>query len=220
VPSIVSAFDLLPLTCEGAGLPDLLPRRVWARIRRRVRAGARCCNWCDSSGPELEPHELWTYDDAATTQRLERVEALCPECLDVARWAHPVPIDSPGPRAALFEILERAGVPATMVGEHQRLVWCLFLERSTREWAVDLTKLSSYGLQPLVLDSAARLSLHPKSVHAERGLPLEADLSFRRGWLERELRRKRKLDPLARPCVVRRLRPACSRRQPQSTDEG
>jgi hypothetical protein len=107
-----------------------------------------------------------------------------------------------------------------MAVEHQRLVWTLFLERSMREWAIDLTELLRYGLEPLVLDSRARLSLHPKSVHVERGLPLELDLTFRRDWLARELTRKRKLDPTARSCRLRRPKPPCRRRQRQSTDEG
>jgi len=73
-------IEPIPARSQRASLAQLLPRRQWRRLRRRIyrRAGNRCraCGRAD----RLHCHEVWGYHGPTACQWLRGFQALCRDC--------------------------------------------------------------------------------------------------------------------------------------------
>ena len=82
-------IELLPQEQWGANLYQLLQGKRWDTVKKETyrRAGNRC-EICGGVGTRVavQAHEVWEYDEAAGTQRLVRMIALCPACHDAKHF--------------------------------------------------------------------------------------------------------------------------------------
>ena len=58
---------------------------TWRAIKNSVRHQHTTCEHCGRAGA-LELHEIWFYDRPTATQRLMRLQMLCPPCHDVVHY--------------------------------------------------------------------------------------------------------------------------------------
>lgn len=77
-------FELVPDGCWYSNLRSLLPPGGWDIVRKKAyaRAGGRCMV-CGAETARLEAHEVWSYDEEAAVQKLEKVVAVCRACHEV-----------------------------------------------------------------------------------------------------------------------------------------
>ena len=65
--------DLVPTTCWGYSLSNILPWTRWDKVRAPVVAeAAGKCQTCMASVARLTCHEVWDYDDESGVLRLSR----------------------------------------------------------------------------------------------------------------------------------------------------
>lgn len=73
----------LPSSTHGDNLRKILPQSKWDKVRKATyeRANNKC-ELCSGKGTRhpVEAHELWYFDFKTSTQYLERLIALCPNC--------------------------------------------------------------------------------------------------------------------------------------------
>lgn len=89
-------LELVPKPLWGTNLRSLLPKE-WPLISRtqRRRAEGRC-EICLRPTPfqHLDCHEKWEYNDAARTQILVGLEAICKMCHDAKHYGHTMKVHS------------------------------------------------------------------------------------------------------------------------------
>jgi hypothetical protein len=144
-------IDLVPETCWVSDIREIIPPSAWEQLRRRVEAEARHrCEVCGQEpGEATECHEVWEYDEAQHTQRLERMVALCDRCHQVAH------IDRAGEPAAAHAALEHLavvnGCGVDEAQRHRATAFRRWRERSRHGWSLDLEALRKYGFDPDLL---------------------------------------------------------------------
>lgn len=145
-------IELVPSSCWGANLRDVLPRAMWDTLRRAVytEAGHRC-SICGVSG-RLNCHEVWRYDDTSHIQTLEGFQALCDLCHHVKHIGHAGVLAAQGKldfaRVVAHFMRVNACDGATFQRHHAaaRAQW---RERSRHEWQTDLGAFTPPGLATL-----------------------------------------------------------------------
>ena len=133
-------IELVPATCWGANLRDILSRLAWDTLRRRVYAasGHRCAI-CGAGG-RLHCHEVWHYDDAAHVQRLEGCLALCAWCHHVKHLGHAEVQAAEGKldyERVVAHFLRVNGCDRALFARHRAEAFTRFAERSRHEWTTD-----------------------------------------------------------------------------------
>jgi hypothetical protein len=152
-------IELVPRTCWFSNVRDQVSPEDWDRIRKQVYADANnCCEVCGGHGNKhpIECHEIWDYDETAGIQRLVRVAALCPACHEVKHIGL-AGLKGRGEIATghLAEINDWTPEVADQYVEEAFAVW---RERSDRTWALDISALETYGIDPAVIAAAGQAS--------------------------------------------------------------
>lgn len=76
-------IELVPSTCWYSNVRTRVTKAEWDLIRGAVyQAANNTCEICGGKGTKwpVEAHEIWVFEDATKTQKLERIIALCPDC--------------------------------------------------------------------------------------------------------------------------------------------
>ena len=84
IPGIGGLYvDLVPKTCWFSNIRSVLSKNDWDLIRKKVyiNSNHRCdiCKGFGNSHP-VEAHERWGFDWETKTQKLLKIESLCPAC--------------------------------------------------------------------------------------------------------------------------------------------
>lgn len=77
------SLELLPESCRGQNLRNLLSKQDWRKLRTLTLSRAnRQCQACGHSSDSLHCHEQWAFDDknGENVQRLNQLVALCDKC--------------------------------------------------------------------------------------------------------------------------------------------
>ena len=157
-------IELVPKTCWFSNVRDRVSRQDWDRIRSQVyeHANHRCevCGGRGSRHP-VECHEVWEYDDASGIQRLVRMVALCPACHEVKHIGL-AGIKGRGDLACahLAKVNGWAPEVATQCVEDAFATWHT---RSGRAWALDVSALAAYGIDPAIIAAASETSAKGRS---------------------------------------------------------
>lgn len=151
--------ELVPQTCWFSNVRDQVSPRDWDRIRRQVYESAgRCCEVCGGRGPRhpVECHEVWEYDEAVGVQRLVRMIALCPACHEVKH----IGLAGIRGRADLArEHLARVNDwPPEVADRYIQEAFATWRSRSARSWALDISSLAAYGIDPALIAEAGNAS--------------------------------------------------------------
>jgi len=74
-------IELVPSTIWFSSLHNLLPRKVWDRIRKGIiEENGGKCQICGETKGRMNLHEIWKYDDKKHIQGLEGFAILCDKC--------------------------------------------------------------------------------------------------------------------------------------------
>ncbi|MBF6592047.1 MAG: HNH endonuclease, partial [Ktedonobacterales bacterium] len=118
---------------------------AWDRLRQRVYAAAgHRCAICGAAG-RLHCHEVWSYDDAAHTQRLEGCVALCVWCHHVKHLGLAGLLASQGKldyERVIAHFLRVNGCDRATFRAHSERAFAQWRERSRYEWTTDLGALN------------------------------------------------------------------------------
>jgi|GEM_PF-432973 len=152
--------DLVPESTWFLNLRSLLPKEQWDRIRKETykRAGYRC-QVCGGRGPKwpVECNEQWQYlPDPANPQRgiqkLLRLAALCPTCHSIK---HAGLANIRGNlKQTLAHMALVNGWDETQCRKHLNEASAFAEERNEKAWSFDLSLLSDYGVDKILIDLA------------------------------------------------------------------
>ena len=138
--------DLVPKSCWFTNVRSCVHPKEWDRLRRKVysRAG-NCCECCGSNEDGLEAHERWHYDGEKGVQKLMRLVALCCNCHQATHIGY-AEIQGKYEEASAH-LKEVRGFNDSEVDNHISDAFKLYIERSQRDWELDLTLLTSNGIE-------------------------------------------------------------------------
>ena len=144
--------DLVPSSCWFTNVRWCVTEADWERLRRPIlrRTGARCeaCGTVEDrrSGRGLEVHERWHYDYDRGVQSLRRLVALCPACHTSTHLG----LAAIRGRAdeALAHLQAVTGMTDAEARDHVRVAYEKWAVRSALTWELDLSILTTAGIQP------------------------------------------------------------------------
>jgi len=74
-------IELVPSTVWNSSLYQLLPRKIWNKIRNEhIARHGRTCQVCGETRGVMNLHEIWNYDDVNHIQKLDGFILLCKMC--------------------------------------------------------------------------------------------------------------------------------------------
>jgi hypothetical protein len=145
--------EMIPESSFGASLTNLLTEAAWKEIRQRAyRAAGHVCQCCGESSGPLECHEVWSFDDEPVADGWCRqtLRHLISACHDCHALFHPGLASLRGRSDAVIERIKAVNEWTTqeqvIAAQHNNR---LFLERSRKRWALDLSILEVDGPLPL-----------------------------------------------------------------------
>jgi len=140
-------IELVPKTSWYNNLRKILPGSEWDRIRKEAYRNANYrCEICGQEG-RLSCHEIWSYDDIESIQKLEGFQALCDDCHMIKH------IGFAGIQASkglldmdklISHFMKVNNVNADDFKIHKAKAISTWAERSRREWTVDLGKWNKF----------------------------------------------------------------------------
>jgi Domain of unknown function (DUF5710) len=142
--------DLVPSTCWFTNVRSCVAAKDWERLRRTiVNRAAQRCEVCAASADRdaqrwLEVHERWTYDSAATVQRLGRLICLCTECHMATHFglAQLKGLEE----QALRHLMTVTGMNRDQAHIHVESAFERWHRRSRDHWTLDLSILTDAGV--------------------------------------------------------------------------
>jgi hypothetical protein len=109
----------------------------------------------------VECHEVWEYDDASGVQRLVRMIALCPACHEVKH------IGLAGMKGrgdlACAHLAEVNGWTSEVAARCVEDAFAVWRTRSSRTWALDVSALAAYEIDPAIIAEASEASATGRS---------------------------------------------------------
>lgn len=133
---------LVPKTSWYNNVRKQVSDEEWDLIRKAVyRRADYECEVCGGQGDEhpVECHEVWSYDDAAHVQTLERMIALCPACHEVKHFGY---ASSQGHQTRAMEHLAEVNDWSFQTAiQHVENAFDTWRKRSKHEWTVDTSIL-------------------------------------------------------------------------------
>jgi hypothetical protein len=142
--------DLVPSSCWFTNVRSCVIPQDWDRLRRMItnRAGERCeaCGQAADTptGRRLEAHERWIYDEPTGLQALRQLICLCNQCHTVTHFG--LPSIKGKDQEALDHLRTVTGMTDQKARAHINGAFALWRERSTREWSLDLSMLTTAGV--------------------------------------------------------------------------
>lgn len=151
-------IELVPSSSWGNNLRSEanIPKKEWDILRKAcyAKAGHKCevcggVGWRRYNGKPksiVECHEVWAYDDEKGVQRLEGLVALCPTCHRAKHlgFAYTMSVQKNDPKifiSVLEHIQKVNGLSDEELLSYVEEVFEKHGERSSREWALDLSWL-------------------------------------------------------------------------------
>ena len=173
------ALELVPSSCWFSNLRDELPQEQWDTLRRLTyKRGGYKCEVCGQTDVAFHCHEVWQYNDVDHIQSLQRLACLCPDCHGTKHLGFPR-INGRDEECLqrLMRLNNWTRETADSYIEKQFEVWVL---RSRREWQLDITLLSDYGIDDMAVVIDARARKAATSAEVDRSVDFEEDLE---AWL-------------------------------------
>lgn len=144
---IILDIELVPSTSWTNNVRAIVTKTQWDKIKSAVAAKAyNLCEICGGVGPKhpVECHEVWAYDDKKCTQVLERMIALCPGCHQVKHMGY---AQVSGKFEQAFNHFKKVNkLEKTVASKLISDAFVKWAERSKKNWIVDISHLSEYGI--------------------------------------------------------------------------
>ena len=152
--------DLIPATAFFTNVRSCVAGAEWDRVRRMVygRANDRCeaCGRAAdrAAGVRMEAHERFAYDDSRGVQSLRRLIALCGQCHGASHFG----LAQVQGRAdeALAHLMAVTGASRSLAEARIEEAFAVWSQRSARTWELDLSVLTSAGVELAQSVSPAR----------------------------------------------------------------
>jgi hypothetical protein len=141
-------IELVPSTCWFSNVRSSVSSAHWDRIRKMSsKLANNMCQICGGKGPKwpVECHEIWGYNDSTKTQTLINMISLCPSCHEVKHIGF-AQLNGNGDRATshLAKVNNWTKEMADQYVQESFLIW---RKRSSFEWKLDLSFLTSLGIK-------------------------------------------------------------------------
>lgn len=140
-------IELVPQTSWFNNVRAVVSKKQWDTIKSQVAAKAYdLCEICGGVGPKhpVECHEIWHYDETKLVRKLEGMIALCPSCHMVKHFGF---AEVQGKRArALAHLMKVNKMTIDKAEDYVLKAFQLWVNRSQKQWTLDITHLKEYGV--------------------------------------------------------------------------
>lgn len=141
-------IELVPSTSWTDNVRALLSKKQWDYLKSQVYAKSYyTCEICGGIGPKhpVECHEVWTFNNKNSIQKLKKMIALCPNCHMVK---HIGLAEVRGQKVTAMRHLMYVN-NMTWKQAETYVIECfkLWAERSKKTWTLDLSHLKEYGIE-------------------------------------------------------------------------
>ncbi len=146
-PTQMLTVELVPQSAWGKNLRSELSKKNWDKLRKQTYENAgHHCEICMGQGRKhpVECHEVWDYNHKTKVQKLIGLVALCPACHQVKHFG--LAQIQGREKQALAQMKKVNGWTEREAREHVRDAARLWNERSTYEWTLDLSWLTTVGV--------------------------------------------------------------------------
>lgn len=153
-------IELVPETAWWSNVRSNVSRAEWEKCKRYAKAktGSKCYV-CGGDGIEqgwrypVEAHEIWAYDDDNQVQTLVDIVPLCPRCHQCKHLGRSRSVLGPTEWGQLIDHFQAVNNwPDWKVEKYVHLVFEIHRIRSQVKWQLDVSFLSTLGIEPRVLD--------------------------------------------------------------------
>ena len=145
--TIKLSIELVPSSSWFNNVRSAVTKKRWDYIRARVCSLAYdTCEICGDIGPKhpVECHEIWSFNNKESIRKLEGMIALCPNCHMVKHFGL---AEVQGKRGwALYHFMKVNGLTRNKAEAYIKQAFEVWEKRSTKEWTVDISHLSTYGI--------------------------------------------------------------------------
>jgi hypothetical protein len=138
-------IELVPKSAWNSNVRSMVSGKEWDTLRFKVYEHANHnCEICGSKGKRhpVECHEVWSYDQNTSIQKLTRLIALCPTCHQVKHWGLSEILGYTKSCIVHFKIVNSVNDHALEC--HLSDVWKQWEDRNLIKWTQDISLLESY----------------------------------------------------------------------------
>lgn len=140
-------IELVPSSSWMNNVRTVLTTKQWDILRKAVYEKAwNICEICGGTGNKhpVECHEVWSYDDKTHIQKLIRMIALCPNCHTVKHFG----LAQLRGKAdwAKKHFMKINNLKSAEAEKYIKQAFQTWLDRSKKEWTLDLSSLKEYGI--------------------------------------------------------------------------
>ena len=151
---LLLTIELVPKSSWMNNVRKVLTTTQWNSLRGIVcDAVYNVCRICGETGPKhpVECHEIWHYNEKTLVRKLTGMVALCPNCHMVKHFGL-AGVQGKGEQALkhLMKVNKLKKKEAEAYIEQAFETWRI---RSQQKWALDLSLLKKYGIDPDKLEN-------------------------------------------------------------------
>lgn len=141
------SIELAPSTSWFNNVRTVVSKKQWDYLKSQVSSKAYgVCEICGGVGPKhpVECHEIWSFINKTSVQKLEGMIALCPDCHMVKHIGF---AEVRGKKAQAVRHLMRVNnLTITKAEAYVAEAFKVWAERSMKTWTLDISHLAEYGI--------------------------------------------------------------------------
>jgi hypothetical protein len=140
-------IELVPSSSWFNNVRAVVTAKQWNAIKSAVSSKAYdLCEICGGVGPKhpVECHEIWSYDEKKSIQKLEGMIALCPDCHQVKHFGF-AQVQGKGDKA-LAHLMKINKLKKPEAEKYVKEAFELWSKRSQKSWTLDISHLKDYGI--------------------------------------------------------------------------
>lgn len=141
------SIELVPATSWLNNVRAVVTQAQWDYIKSQVYSKAYYqCEICGGTGDKhpVECHEVWSYDNKTSVQKLERMIALCPQCHQVKHFGF-AQTQGRG-MTAMYHLMSVNELTWKKAEAYVKAAFKVWEERSRKTWTLDISILTDYGI--------------------------------------------------------------------------
>lgn len=141
------SIELVPSTSWFNNVRAVVTKKQWDYLKSQVASKAyHLCEICGGTGPKhpVECHEIWSFDNKNSIQKLDGMIALCPSCHMVKHIGF---AGIQGKQAQALRHLMFVNKMTSKIAEaYIEAAFKVWAERSQKQWTLDISHLKEYGI--------------------------------------------------------------------------
>lgn len=149
--NLILKIDLVPRTSFYDNLRKVVTKEVWDKLRKQTYSKYKVtCGICGVKGVVLDCHEIWSYDEAMTIQKLDGLIALCKQCHQIKHYGYSNILAQQGKLDLVVlnkHFMKVNKCSEEVLNNHIDKSFEVWRKRSEKQWTINLGEYEQYVTQ-------------------------------------------------------------------------